>query len=102
MCNITPVMTSNNSTTALPSATHSGQDAERSTLHDDSTDNQFQDIEKEKIEPTDAQVAGSTACSVGGDDFVEGGFEGWKAIFGCALVAASTVGEFLPLWHRSL
>lgn len=86
---------SDDSTTAPPSATPSGQNVEWSTLRGDSIRSQTQDIEKETIEPTDIQAAGSATCSVGqvgADNFVEGGFEGWKAIFGCALVAASTVG----------
>ncbi|KAG9121663.1 hypothetical protein FRC07_002299 [Ceratobasidium sp. 392] len=75
---------------------------DRSTLRDASVDNELpKEVDEEKIEePAGIQAAGPTACSVGqvgDDDFVEGGFEGWKVIFGCALIAAPTVGWNL-LW----
>lgn len=87
-------MTSNNSTSALPSETVSEQDVERSTLHGGSIYNQSQDAEKEKIDEPGVQASIEKA---GADDFVEGGFEGWKVILGCALIAAPTVGWNL-LW----
>ncbi|KAF8754717.1 Major Facilitator Superfamily [Rhizoctonia solani] len=51
-------------------------------------------------DPANIQAIGPTACpigQVGDDEFVEGGFEGWKVILGCALIAAPTVGWNL-LW----
>ncbi|KAG8787537.1 hypothetical protein FRC12_015460 [Ceratobasidium sp. 428] len=74
---------------------------DRSTLHGTSIDNELSKETDEKIEePAGAQAVGPTACpvgQVGADDFVEGGFEGWKVILGCALIAAPTVGWNL-LW----
>ncbi|CEL58613.1 Monocarboxylate transporter 10 OS=Rattus norvegicus GN=Slc16a10 PE=1 SV=1 [Rhizoctonia solani AG-1 IB] len=82
---------------AVPSVAASERDAERLTLSGE----QYGDLMKEKIEePASLQAAGLTACSVGqvGDDeFVEGGFEGWKVILGCALIGAPTIGWNL-LW----
>jgi hypothetical protein len=86
-----------NKASALPSSGVSEKDVDRSTLHDASIDNYRSKGLDEKIEePAGLQAAGPTVCpvgQVGGDDFVEGGFEGWKVILGCALVAAPTVGE---------
>jgi hypothetical protein len=80
---------------AVPSVAASERDAERLTLSGE----QYGDLMKEKIEePASLQAAGPTACSVGqvGDDeFVEGGFEGWKVILGCALIGAPTIGTLL-------
>ncbi|CCO29991.1 hypothetical protein BN14_04015 [Rhizoctonia solani AG-1 IB] len=77
---------------AVPSVAASEKDAEQLTLNGE----QYDDSTKEKIEePASLQAAGPTACSVGqvgDDDFVEGGFEGWKVILGCALIAGPTVG----------
>ncbi|KAJ1305227.1 hypothetical protein OPQ81_000256 [Rhizoctonia solani] len=76
----------------VPSPAASERDVEQVTLQGD----QYDDSAKEKLEePANLQAAGPTVCSVGqvgGDEFVEGGFEGWKVILGCALIAAPTVG----------
>ncbi|KAG8705038.1 hypothetical protein FRC08_001882 [Ceratobasidium sp. 394] len=73
------------------------KDIDRSTLHSASIENEPSKGDEETIEkPATIQAAGPTTCpigQVGSDDFVEGGFEGWKVIFGCALIAAPTVGE---------
>lgn len=85
MTNASPVESNGSGTRASSFIVTSEPDLERSTLHEGS----IQETTKEKIdEPT--EKAGTAA-----DDFVEGGFEGWKTILGCALVAAPTVGEFL-------
>ncbi|CAE7233588.1 unnamed protein product [Rhizoctonia solani] len=81
----------------VPSAAASERDVEQSTLRGD----QYDDSTKEKLEePANLQAVGPTVCTigqVGDDEFVEGGFEGWKVILGCALIAAPTVGWNL-LW----
>lgn len=81
----------------LPSSGVSEKDIEQATLHESLPRTKSRDSDKEQIEePAGVEAAGPTACTVGqvgGDDFVEGGFEGWKVIFGCALIAAPTVGE---------
>jgi hypothetical protein len=98
MADAIPIGT-NNSSNVLPSAAASERDIERSTLHEGSIQTHYEDTTKEKMEePASLQAAGPTPCSVGQvsmDDFVEGGFEGWKVILGCALVAAPTVGKFV-------
>lgn len=40
---------------------------------------------------------GSNTISVDSADveFVEGGIEGWKVVFGCALISVSTIGKYL-------
>ncbi|QRV93264.1 major facilitator superfamily transporter [Ceratobasidium sp. AG-Ba] len=85
--------------TAISSPDESEKDVDRSTLRGSLAENELSI--KEKIEePAGIQAPGPTACpvgQVGDDDFVEGGFEGWKVIFGCALIAAPTVGWNL-LW----
>ncbi|KAB5590702.1 Monocarboxylate transporter 10 [Ceratobasidium theobromae] len=82
MTNASPVESNGSGTRASSFIVTSEPDLERSTLHEGS----IQETTKEKIdEPT--EKAGTAA-----DDFVEGGFEGWKTILGCALVAAPTVG----------
>ncbi|CCO33059.1 hypothetical protein BN14_07128 [Rhizoctonia solani AG-1 IB] len=82
---------------AVPSVAVSERDTERLTLNGE----QYDDSTKEKIEePASLQAAVPTACSVEqvvDDEFVEGGFEGWKVILGCALIGAPTIGWNL-LW----
>ena len=81
----------------LPSTVISEKDIEQATLHESVAQTKSRDSDKDQIEePTCTQAAGPTACAVGqigGDDFIEGGFEGWKVILGCALIAAPTVGK---------
>ncbi|QRV93263.1 major facilitator superfamily transporter [Ceratobasidium sp. AG-Ba] len=80
--------------TAISSPDGSEKDVDRSTLRGSLVENELP-IKEEIEEPAGIQAAGPTACSVGqvgDDDFVEGGLEGWKAIFGCALIAIPTVG----------
>ncbi|KAG9097979.1 hypothetical protein FS749_004986 [Ceratobasidium sp. UAMH 11750] len=47
-------------------------------------------------EPTDEKLEDDTLAEAesldGDDDFVEGCIEGWKSIFGCALIAAPSIG----------
>ncbi|GAB1521247.1 hypothetical protein RhiTH_004338 [Rhizoctonia solani] len=97
MTHSTPPTTNLADTNVMPSAATSEKDVEQLTLRGD----QYDDSTKEKIEePANIQAIGPTACpigQVGDDEFVEGGFEGWKVILGCALIAAPTVGWNL-LW----
>ncbi|KAG8709258.1 hypothetical protein FRC08_018439 [Ceratobasidium sp. 394] len=48
-------------------------------------------------EPTDEKLEDDTLAEAesldGDDDFVEGGIEGWRSIFGCALIAAPSIAE---------
>ena len=80
------------SSTAVPEG-----DIERAMLRGSIVRTISRDSDKKQIkEPADIQAAGPTAYAVGqvgGDDFIEGGVEGWKVILGCTLIAASTVGK---------
>ncbi|KAF8747353.1 Major Facilitator Superfamily, partial [Rhizoctonia solani] len=97
MTHSVPPTTNLADTNVMPSAATSEKDVEQLTLRGD----QYDDSTKEKIEePANIQAIGPTVCpigQVGDDEFVEGGFEGWKVILGCALIAAPTVGWNL-LW----
>ncbi|KAG8742969.1 hypothetical protein FRC10_000591 [Ceratobasidium sp. 414] len=74
------------------------KDADRSTLGATSIENELSKGDGEKIQDSAAtQAAGLTACPVGqigGDDFVEGGFEGWKVVFGHDVPYPAFFGEF--------
>jgi hypothetical protein len=90
----------NKTSASLPSGEVSEKDVDRSTAYGASIDNdQSKETDEEKIEePAGLQAAGPTVCpigQVGGNDFVQGGFKGWKVILGCALVAAAAVGELI-------
>ncbi|CAE6436299.1 unnamed protein product [Rhizoctonia solani] len=87
-----PATTSPRDSSVVPCGAASERDVEQLTLRG----GQYDDSTKEKLEePANLQAVGPTGCSigrVGEDEFVEGGFEGWKVILGCALIAAPTVG----------
>lgn len=52
------------------------------------------DLEKAQLENAALQAEGPASSTLyqGNDDFVEGGFEGWKVILGCALVSGPSIG----------
>ncbi|CAE6464767.1 unnamed protein product [Rhizoctonia solani] len=91
-----PATTNPVDSSVVSSVTTCERDVEQLTLR-----GEYDDSTKEKLEePANLQTVGPTSCAVGqvgGDEFVEGGFEGWKVILGCALIAAPTVGWNL-LW----
>ncbi|KEP46859.1 MFS transporter [Rhizoctonia solani 123E] len=72
------------------------QDVEKLTLHTNSIQDPNVELPEEKFKGPEAlQVTGPTVHAkeqTSGDEFIEGGLEGWRAILGCALVVAATAG----------
>lgn len=55
---------------------------------------QTTDIENSDVEPIPQSLNNATAHPVDAE-FIEGGMEGWKVVFGCALISASTIGRHI-------
>ncbi|KAJ1305224.1 hypothetical protein OPQ81_000253 [Rhizoctonia solani] len=81
--------------TALPLDTSFELDVEKLDLKTASLQNPDDSLAEEKSKPTSLQPTVPTVCLIGqteGDEFVEGGLDGWKSVLGCALVVGATTG----------
>ncbi|KAF8599127.1 MFS general substrate transporter [Ceratobasidium sp. AG-I] len=70
------------------------RDDDSLTIRSDVNDRpQAGDLEKAELENASLQIEGPVPTTFDqNDDFVEGGFEGWKVILGCALISGPSVG----------
>ncbi|CAE6507169.1 unnamed protein product [Rhizoctonia solani] len=85
----------------LPAGIVFEPDVEKSVLNTDSLQNLGTNSPEEKIGPVNHQGASPVASlvgQIGEDEFIEGGFEGWKAVLGCALVIAATAVFDSMMW----